>query len=400
MAKTYINKTTGTDAITKPRNISVAAPFDVRTVVDTYDDLLSKSTFAYNELYVGMLVVTADTQDVYVLSVIPGARVNETNWPNTIVWKKIGGNDAVIDPADNLEYYQEKLGTRVVESIDDLTSENLESPFAGMLVVVKVSGESESESEDESGLYVLTRMPNTTASNWYRILGGSGSGNASSGLDVSEVITFDGSAPATGTGFSLNGNDPDALVEETYVDNGFEAGKYYTSRGINSDASNGGNELEGVDYITLTNGGESSIKLNSADNDNWIELNIVDDSLGFTMEDVTWIDSNGEVQQMTSSPLVLPKETAISFGDQPINLYGMTETRGDDPTTYEFGNDGSAYEDVDIYTSTVLPTVYAYANGESVRVLTEGDKDEIINRIDEVSDGFEPITAEEIQGVF
>lgn len=399
MAKTYISKTTGTDAISKPRNVSVAAPFDVRTVVDTYSDLLDKNTFAYNELYVGMMVITADTQDVFILSVIPGARVNETNWPNTIVWKQIGRDDSVIDPADNLEYYQEKLGTRVVDSVDELTSENLDSPFAGMLAVVKDNGESDSES-NESGLYVLTRTPNTTASNWYRILGGSGSGNASSGLDVSEVITSDGSTPAAGTGFSINGNDPDALIEETYIDNGFEGGKYYTSRGINSYASNGGNELEGVDYITLTNGGDSYIKLNSADDENWIELNIVDDTLGFSMEDVTYIDANGDVQHMTSSPLVLPKETPISFGDQPINLYGMTETRGDDPTEYEFGNDGSGYEDVDIYESTVLPTVYAYADGESVRVLTEGDKDEILNRIDEVSDGFEPITSAEIQGLF
>ena len=397
MAKTYINKTQGTDEINKARSINVAAPFDVRTVVDTYSDLLDKSTFTYSEMYVGMLVITVDTQDVYVLSVLPGSRVNATNWPNTIVWKKIGSDDAVIDPADNLEYYQEKLGTRVVDSFDELLSNDMEDSFAGMLAVVKVSDEP--ESEDESGLYVLTRTPNTTASNWYRILGGSGSGNASSGLDVSEVITSDGSAPAAGTGFSLSSNDPDALIEETYVDNGFEGGKYYTSRGLNSYDQNGGEELEGVDYITLTNGGESYIKLNSADNDNWIELNIVDDTLGFTMEDVTWIDGEGNVHQMTSSPLVLPKETPISFGENPVNLYGMTETRGDDPTTYEFGNDGSAYEDVDIYTSTVLPTVYAYADGESVRVLTEGDKDEINGRLDEIGT-FEPITNEEILGLF
>ena len=397
MGKVYSNLTQGTDVLNKPRVINVAAPFDVRTVVESYNDLLSKDTFSYSEMYVGMIVVALDTKDVYVLDVLPGARVTAANWPNTIVWKKIGGDETIIDPADNLEYYQEKLGARVVDSVDELTSANLEDAFAGMLAVVKVGGESDSESEDESGLYVLTRTPNTTASNWYRILGGSGSGNASSGLDVSEVITSDGSAPASGTGFSLSANDPDALIEETYVDNGFEAGKYYTGRGLNSYDNNGGNELDGVDYITLTNGGDSYIKLNSSDNDNWIELYVVDDSLGFTMQDVTWIDENGVEHQMTENPLVLPKETPVSFGDEPVNLYGMTETRGDDPTTYEFGNDGSGYEDVDIYTTNVLPTVYAYADGESVRVLTEGDKDELVNMIDS---SFEPITRSEIQGLF
>ena len=295
------------------------------------------------------------------------------------------------------EYYQEKLGAKVVDSFDELTSSSIEDAFAGMLAVVKVGGES--ESEDESGLYVLTRTPNTTASNWYRILGGSGSGNAQSGLDVTEVITSDGSTPASGTGFSLSVNDPDALVEETYVDNGFEGGKYYTGRGLNSYDTNGGNELEDVDYITLTNGGDSYIQLNSADNDNWIELYIVDDSLGFTMQDVTWIDENGVEHQMTENPLVLPKETPVSFGENPVDFSGMTETRGDDPTEYIFNDTGSGYEDIDIYTTNVLPTVYAYADGESVRVLTEGDKDELINRIDEATN-FEPITNQEILGIF
>ena len=44
--------------------------------------------------------------------------------------------------------------------------------------------------------------------------------------------------------------------------------------------------------------------------------------------------------------------------------------------------------------------LYAYADGENVRVLTEGDKDELINKIDELSDDFVPITTSEIQGLF
>ena len=194
MAKKYINKAEGTDPIVKARIMSIPAPYDVRSVVDTYNDLFDKSTYSYSELYVGMLVITYDTQDVYVLSKLPGSRDNAIKWAKNIKWKKI--NLSEINPANYLSYYQQKLGARVVGSFDELLSPSLESPFAGMFGVVKVSAESGSESEDESGLYVLTREPNTTASNWYRILGGSGGGNAGSGLDVTEVITSDGSVPA------------------------------------------------------------------------------------------------------------------------------------------------------------------------------------------------------------
>lgn len=393
MAKKYISKTEGTDPIIKSRNMVVAAPYDVRSVVDTYDDLFDKSTYLYTELYVGMLVITYDTQDVYVLSKLPGSRDNAIKWAENIKWKKV--NISEINPEDNLDYYEQKLGARVVDSFDELLSPSLESPFAGMFGVVKVSGES--ESEDESGLYVLTREPNTTVSNWYRILGGSGSGNAESGLDITEVITSDGSTPASGTGFSIAANDPDALIEETYVDNGFEPNTYYTSRGLNSSDKNGGSDID-PNHIRLTKGGESYIQLNSADNANWIELSIVDDSLGFGMEDVTWIDSEGVEHKMTESPLVLPKETPISFGDKAVDFKGMTETRSDG-SSYIFGNDGSTYSDIDIYTSNVLPTVYAYADGTPVRVLTEGDRYELENMISEATD-FSPITDEQIRNLF
>ena len=397
MAKKYINKAEGTDPIIKARIMSIPAPYDVRSVVDTYNDLFDKSTYSYSELYVGMLVITYDTQDVYVLSQLPGSRENAIKWANNIKWEKI--NLSEINPANYLSYYQQKLGARVVGSFDELLSPSLESPFAGMFGVVKVSAESGSESEDESGLYVLTREPNTTASNWYRILGGSGGGNAGSGLDVTEVITSDGSVPAAGTGFSIAANASDALIVETYVDNGLEAGKYYTSRGLSSSDKNGGNVLN-TEYIKLTNGGGSYIQLNSSKDKNWIELNIVDDTLGFGMEDVTWIDTKGVEHQMTESPLVLPKETPISFGNKNVNFNGMTETRSNGNDIYTFGSSGSStYSDVDIYTTDILPTVYAYADGKPVRVLTEGDKDELINMISEATD-FTPITDTQIRNLF
>ena len=381
MAKKYISKTQGTDPIISSRNMIVAAPYDVRSVVDTYNDLFDKNTYSYTELYIGMLVITYDTQDVYVLSKLPGSRDNAIKWAENIKWKKINASE--INPEDYLSYYQEQLGAKVLNSADGLVG--IANPFIGQLAYVK---DDPNTSEDESGLYIYTGQ------GWKRIF----TGNSASGSgDVSNVITTDGTIPESGTGFSISANDPNALIEETYVDSALESGKYYTSRGLSSSDKNGGNALN-TEYIKLTKGGGSYIQLNSADNANWIELNIVDDSLGFGMKDVTWIDSEGVEHKMTESPLVLPKETPISFGDKVVDFKGMTETRSDG-SSYIFGNDGSTYSDIDIYTSNVLPTVYAYADGTKVRVLTEGDKYELENMISEATD-FSPITDEQIRSLF
>ena len=382
MAKKYISKTQGTDPIISSRNMIVAAPYDVRSVVDTYNDLFDKNTYSYTELYIGMLVITYDTQDVYVLSKLPGSRDNAIKWKENIKWKKINASE--INPADYLSYYQEQLGAKVLNSADGLVG--IANPFTGQFAYVK---DDPNTSEDESGLYIYTGQ------GWKKIF----TGNSASGSgDISSVITTDGTIPASGTGFSISANDPDTLIEETYVDNSLEPNTYYTSRGLSSSDKNGGNVLN-TEYIKLTNGGESYIKFNSADNANWIELSIVDDSLGFGMKDVTWIDSEGVEHQMTESPLILPKETPISFGDKSVDFRGMTETRSNDDGVYTFGTDGSTYSDIDIYTSNVLPTVYAYADGTKVRVLTEGDKYELENMISEATD-FSPITDEQIRSLF
>ena len=381
MGKTYKNLATGTDNITKPRNMMISAPYDVRTVVDGYADLFDKGVFTYGELYIGLLVITKDTQDVYVLSQLPGKRDNVEAWAQNIKWRKVSSSE--INPADYLSYYQEQLGAKVLNSADGLVG--IANPFMGQLAYVK---DDPNTSEDESGLYIYTGQ------GWKKIF----TGNSASGSgDISSVITTDGTIPASGTGFSISANDPNALIEETYVDNGFEPNTYYTSRGLSSSDKNGGNALN-TEYIKLTKGGGSYIQLNSADNANWIELNIVNDSLGFGMKDVTWIDSEGVEHKMTESPLVLPKETPISFGDKVVDFKGMTETRSDG-SSYIFGNDGSTYSDIDIYTSNVLPTVYAYADGTKVRVLTEGDKYELENMISEATD-FSPITDEQIRSLF
>ena len=405
MGKIY----TSGSPISKVYEVGVNAPFDTRLTVQNIADLTDGENGGIAaQVYRGMVVYVHQDKSLYIYT---GA--SNSTWKNKSNgklinggdinnWKKIYGDE--INPADYLSYYQQKLGARVVDSFDELLSPSLESPFAGMFGVVKVSAESDSDSEDESGLYVLTREPNTTASNWYRILGGSGSGNADSGLDVTEVITSDGSAPASGTGFSINSNDPDAIVEEVYVDDYLHAGVYYTSKGINSSKDNGGNELDGVDYITLSNG-DSWIRF---DNRSTITLYIRDDSLGFNMENIVGIiNSNGTETinpytgyPYTESPisLSLNGNTYIKF-NKDIYFTGLTEVRGEDSTEYIFGQTGSNYEDLDIYSVNVLPTVYAYADGTPVRVLTEGDKDELVDMISEATD-FTPITDTQIRNLF
>lgn len=382
MGKSYISNAGGS-ALSSVKKFNVKAPFDVRSVVETYDDLYSKDTYSYTEVYVGMLVVVKDTKDLYVCTASPSVRdTTQDKWGAAIKWKKINASE--INPEDYLSYYQEQLGAKVLNSADGLVG--IANPFTGQFAYVK---DDSNTSEDESGLYIYTGQ------GWMKIF----TGNSASGSgDISSVITTNGSMPSSGTGFSIAADDPDALIEETYVDNGFKPNTYYTSRGLNSSKQNGGSDID-FEFIKLTNGGESYIKLNSSGDTNWIELYIADNdnSLGFRKEDVTWMDSQGVVHPMETNPLVLPKETPISFGDKTVDFNGMIETRSDG--VYTFGTNGSTYRDVDIYTSKVLPTVYAYADGTPVRVLTEGDKYVLENMISEATD-FSPITGEEIHNLF
>ena len=382
MGKSYISNAGGS-ALSSVKKFNVKAPFDVRSVVETYDDLYSKDTYSYTEVYVGMLVVVKDTKDLYVCTASPSVRdTTQDKWGAAIKWKKINASE--INPEDYLSYYQEQLGAKVLNSADGLVG--IANPFTGQFAYVK---DDSNTSEDESGLYIYTGQ------GWMKIF----TGNSASGSgDISSVITTNGSMPSSGTGFSIAADDPDALIEETYVDNGFKPNTYYTSRGLNSSKQNGGSDID-FEFITLTNGGESYIKLNSSGDTNWIELYIADNdnSLGFRKEDVTWMDSQGVVHPMETNPLVLPKEIPISFGDKTVDFNGMIETRSDG--VYTFGTNGSNYSDVDIYTSKVLPTVYAYADGTPVRVLTEGDKYVLENMISEATD-FSPITGEEIRNLF
>ena len=367
-------------------SVSKNAPLDDRLTVRYIADLTDGENGGIAALvYKGMVVYVQEDNSLYVYI---GA--SSSTWKHKKTGAPMNGGlasnwvkiNSFVAPESFLEYYQEQLGAKILDSTDGLNS--IANPFKGQFAYVK---DDSNTSEDESGLYIYTDR------GWMKIF----TGNSASGSgDISSVITTDGTVPTSGTGFSIAADDPDALIEETYVDNGFKPNTYYTSRGLNSSDKNGGSDID-FEFITLTKGGESYIKLNSSGDPNWIELNIVDDSLGFRKEDVTWMDSQGVVHPMETNPLVLPREIPISFGGKTVDFRGMTETRSDG--VYTFGNDGSTYRDVDIYTSKVLPTVYAYADGTPVRVLTEGDKYELENMISEATD-FSPITDEEIRNLF
>lgn len=397
MARTYYNANNAT--YSKATEIQTAKPFDTRVVVDTFNDLLVSSTTGFKYAYTGLVVYVIDEQCQYVFT---GTSAKASDIRNADKWVKLGGED--VDPEENLEYYQGKLGARIFESTDDLDAANIPFSYNGMFAVIT----STSGSEDETGLYVLIDKTNNI---WQQVVSG---GVTPSDDTKGDVIVSDGSeTPQVENGFVINsnknaGSDENVFIQEDYADNGFEGGQYYTSRGLNTsdknDADVEGSEFEPVDYIILTSGetgSESYIKLFSEDNENWIEIYIAegDDSLGFTQNDVTYIDAEGNVQPMTSNPMSLPKETPISFGENDVDFTGMKETREGDVNEYIFGVDGDGYDNIDMYTSTTLPSIYAYADGTPVRVLTEGDKTEIINLIDEAVEP-DTITKAEIYALF
>lgn len=370
-------------------SVSKNAPLDDRLTVRYIADLTDGENGGIAALvYKGMMVYVQEDNSLYVY-----IGTSSSTWKHKKTGAPMNGGlasnwvkiNSFVAPESFLEYYQKQLGAKILDPAESLDS--IANPFKGQFAYVK---DDFNTSEDESGLYIYTGQE------WMKIF----TGNSTSGsVDISSVITTNGSMPSSGTGFSIAADDSDALIEETYVDNGFAPNTYYTSRGLNSSKQNGGSDID-FEFITLTKGNsESYIKLNSSGDTNWIELYIAynDNSLGFRKEDVTWMDSQGSVHPMETNPLVLPRETPISFGDKTVDFRGMTETRSDG--VYTFGNDGSTYRDVDIYTSKVLPTVYAYADGTPVRVLTEGDKYELENMISEATD-FSPITDEEIRNLF
>ena len=372
MGKIY----TSGSPISKVYEVGVNAPFDTRLTVQNVADLTDGENGGIaTQVYRGMTVYVHQDKSLYVYS---GA--SNSTWKNKSNgklinggdinnWKKIYGEE--FDPADYLSYYREKLSAKVLNSADGLVG--ILEPFEGQFAYVK---DDPNTSEDESGLYIYTGQA------WKRIF----TGNSSSGTsDYSQVITTDGTVPESGTGLSIVGNDPNADIEETFADDYLHAGVYYTTEGLNSSRGNGGNELVGVEKIRLSNNGDSYIELTDDGN---MTIHIEDNTLGFDAGDISIIDENGVESEhpyegselpLTITDIPLGAGALIRF-DVDVDFTGMTETRDDDPDEFIFGNTGSNYNDLDFYSVRVLPTIYAYINGEPTRIMTEG------NTIQKISD--------------
>lgn len=340
---------------TGPLKVS-GGPVDIRTVVQSTNDLMGSDLAKY----IGLVAYVLDESELYVCF----ATGRNLTFEKT--WKKIGGD---VNPED--------LGARVFDSVDELTSEDFKFAHKGMIAYV------------DGELYILSSTPNTDINNWVKIFS-----------ENDATITTDGSAPKNGFGISIDGNASDAFVEELYVDaeNGIKGDNYYTSRGLNSSLSNGGDSdsFDGIEYITLVkDGGESWIRFYNI-GDNWIEMNIVDDSLGINLDGITYKDADGNIHPYVNGT-ALPKETLVSFGSD-LDLTGLTENRSNGETLV-FGENGSSYDNLDIYEINVLPNVYAYADGTPVRILTDGDKSELVGMISDASNP-DAITIPEILDLF
>lgn len=349
MAATYTSALT----ITSGFSVGSAIPIDVRTVVDSVNDLTSVS-----KPYIGLLVNIKGTSDVYVLT------KGGLNAKKLTSWVKIGGVST------------DELATKIVSSTDEITS-----PYTGQVVYIK---DDTTSSEDESGLSIYD------GTTWVKISGTTSGGSSSTG-DTSTVIntstTDNVSAPTSGTGLSVAKDDTTSIDDYANSTTELKANINYTSQGIRSYDDSSDGEFEGINYISLSNGGTSYLKFysNATTDANWIEICIKDDTLGITADQITYYNADGVEVSMadiaTDDKIQVAKGTTIKFATD-VKLSGLNEERYyTDNSKNQFGlvfeSTGSTYEDLDIYTTNPVPAVYAYLNNTSVKVLTETDVNSI-----------------------
>lgn len=324
-------------------HLNVAAPIDDRFVVETFNDLVNNYLNGEVSYYTGMTVYVVDEKQIYVL---------------TASASELEDLSIADEPETELKKYWIKIssgsssnGHPIVSSIDRLTDNSIDSLVKGSVVYVNNVSDTLN-----NGLYILIGDDGTDISNWMRNSG------AVTIQKTNEVV-------------------------RDYISSGntISSDKFYTSQGLNTYEDD---ETAGEDYITLSNGGSSYIKLYNGSNDKWIVMNLVDDSLGFSIDDVSIIGSNGKVAGYLNGT-ELSKGTLVKFG-KDIDFTGFVETRPDG-TTYTFGVDGSNYEDVDIYTEKDIVNVTVYDGSKSAKVLTDVDKDEIEDKISEVENKIENI---------
>ena len=337
------------------------APIDERFVVLTLDDLTNGTSIT--NPYTGLVVYVESEEDLYVLTATDAIKKNAKNIE---YWKKFGLNS-------------NKSKVIIVSSVGDLTDESIEDISKGALVYVDES--QESDSEDNSGLYVLIDDDSTSINNWIKV-----SGAVSSDFNIDDYLSINENAPLSGNGIRIT-DTQESVLDYISDDNTIKADEFYTSFGLNSYDSDD-SDIYDYEYITLSNGGSSYIKLFDKNGENWISMNLVDDSLGFTLSDVKVKSPDGTISDYTNETEI-PVGTFVSFGSD-VDFNGFDESRSNGEN-YIFGETGSTYENVDIYSESKIIDTYAYNNGNSVRLLTELDKESIDDRLEENADRIESI---------
>lgn len=305
-------------------NAKTAHPADVRTVVDYVSDL--KTTALLNKIYEGIVVYVVEDSSLYVCYKKPSPP-RLTNVEDA--WRKID------------------TGVRIVESESNLTDgTTIMFPYQGIMAYVT----------SESALYVLLTKGVENAkdiNNWKKI-------SATSSASLVDKVGIN-VAPEGGSGFKITENKDVIIEDYVNVENYIKAGYNYTSKGVNSfDADS--NFI--YDSVKLSKGGDSYIEL-YANGDNWMMVNDEDNSLGLS-----------ELSGKTFA-----KETFVCFGVDIQFTDGWTISYGEESRLFV----DSDYDLIDIYRSENAPEVYAYLEGEEVRMLTEDDLVAIDDKIDNLA---------------
>ena len=326
----------------KPYDVALAQPLDVRTVVESVDDLKS-ALFIDSKAYNGMVVFVDDS---------------ETN--NRSLYVCFNKPEEIDEDLTNVEDVWRKLDTdysiRIVESEDDLLDENIIMfPYQGMMAYVT----------SESSLYILMSKGIKKAreiGNWKKISNSSSTLKDKVGINVK---------PEGGSGFMIVGNDGVQVDDYVNVENYIKKDYYYTSKGVNSFDS----ELDFPhDSLRLSKKGvdDAYIELFATGAD-WISIhNPAGLGLNINIED-------NEYEYVSDK--LIAKETSICFGSDIKFHEGWLISYGNDSRQF-VEND---YELIDIYRSENSPEVYAYLKDIDIRILTEDDLVTIDDKIDNMA---------------
>lgn len=315
---------------TKPLNVTLAQPLDVRTVVDEINDL--KTMTYLKTVCEGMVVYVIEDKSLYVCFNKP-----KTNKLTNVEdgWRKV-----------DVDY-----STRILESESNLTDGTILFPYQGMMAYVT----------SESALYVLLTKGIDNAkdiNNWRKISNSSSTLKDKVGIKVK---------PEDGSGFMITENKDVVVDDYVNVENYIKADYFYTSKGVNSFDSNLNFQY---DSLKLSKGGDAYIEL-FAVGDNWITIN---DPAGLGLN-----INIGEREYVSGE--FIAKETPICFGSDIKFHEGWLISYGNDSRSFV----ESDYELIDIYRSEYSPEVYAYLKDIDVRILTEDDLVTIDDKIDNMA---------------